>query len=111
MDLDIAMMHVDGDLQLLSELAALFVQDYPRLVAEARESIRQNDHPGLERAAHTMKGRFAFFGITKMRDRTLDLEMMGRNQDLTGALQALTAIETEMSAILPEFVSLIRGRS
>lgn len=111
MTLEIALAHVDGDLQLLSDLASIFVQDYPNLLDEARNSILNNDYAGLERAAHTMKGRFAFFGVGKMRDRMLVLELMGRNQDLTGAMQALTGIEADMKAILPEFESLIRTQS
>jgi len=104
------MAHVDGDAQFLSELAAMFVEDYPRLIEEARTAILQNDHSGLERAAHTLKGRLAFFGVSKIRDQILGLEMMGRENDLPPAPKALSAIETEMDSILPEFESLIRER-
>ncbi len=111
LDLDVALAHVDGDANLLSELAAMFVQDYPRLIKEAHNSILKNDCPGLERAAHTLKGRLAFFGITKHRDRLLNLECMGRDQDLARAGEALTEIESEMKHILAEFESLILERS
>jgi HPt (histidine-containing phosphotransfer) domain-containing protein len=107
LDLDIALAHVDNDTQLLSELASMFVQDYPRLMEEARNSILQNNCSELERAAHTLKGRLAFFGIGFLRDQLLNLEMMGRHNDLTRAHQALTEIELEMKSILPEFELLI----
>ncbi len=108
LSLDLALAHVDGDSQLLSELAAMFVQDYPRLLEEARKSILQNESSGLERAAHTLKGRLAFFGITKLRDRIARLEEMGRDCDLSKAAQALDEIETGMKHILTEFEMLIR---
>jgi hypothetical protein len=111
LDLNVALAHVDGDSQLLSELAAIFVQDYPRIMEDARQSILQDDHSGLERAAHTLKGRLAFFGIVKLRDQLSGLEMMGRDGDLTGAREALAEIEMNMRSLLSEFEALILERS
>jgi HPt (histidine-containing phosphotransfer) domain-containing protein len=108
LDLDVALAHVDGDRQLLAELAALFVQDYPRLRDEARESILKGDHSSLERAAHTLKGRLAFFGIQQAREQAIALEMMGRIGDLSRAKQALADVEREMESVLLEFESLCR---
>ncbi len=104
-----ALSHVDGDSQLLSELAVIFLQDYPHLIEEARRSILESDCSGVERAAHTLKGRLAFFGIAAMRDQVLRLEIMGRDQSLTDAPQALAAIEAGMKSILSEFEALIRS--
>jgi HPt (histidine-containing phosphotransfer) domain-containing protein len=108
MDLDIALSHVDGDRQLLAELAALFLQDYPRLLEEIRESIPKADFAVLERGAHTLKGRLAFFGIQRIREMALGLEIMGRKHDLSQAGQSLAAIEEEMQGILPQFEDLVR---
>ena len=108
LDLSIALAHVDGDSQLLSELAAIFLQDYPHLMEEASHSILQDDCPGLERAAHTLKGRLAFFGIPGLRDQVSSLEEMGREQNLAGARQALAGIEMEMKPVLSEFEALLR---
>jgi HPt (histidine-containing phosphotransfer) domain-containing protein len=111
LDLSIALSHVDGDRQLLAELAVLFLQDYPRLVREMRESILKSDFSVLERAAHTLKGRLAFFGIQRVREMALELEMMGRSHESTGAEQSLASIETEMKSIFPEFEALAREQS
>ena len=107
LDLNVALTHVDGDSHLLSELAEIFVQDYPRLMGEARDSLLKSDCPGFERAAHTLKGRLAFFGITKLRDKLLILERMGRDRDLTRAGESLSEIESGMEQVLAEFKSLI----
>jgi HPt (histidine-containing phosphotransfer) domain-containing protein len=108
LDKDMALARVDGDSQLLSELASMFVQDYPRLIQEASEAVLQGNHSTLERTAHTLKGRLAFFGIMKLQDQVSNLETMGREEDLTQARQALDEVESEMKSILMEFESLIR---
>lgn len=111
LDLKVALSHVDGDRQLLGELAELFLQDYPRLLEEMRNAILKSDFPVLERAAHTLKGRMAFFGIESVRAMALALELKGRARDSALTGQSLTAIEDEMRGVLPEFEALVPGRS
>lgn len=108
MDLDVALSHVDGDIQFLAELAELFLQDYRRLMDEMRDSILRGNDSDLERAAHTLKGRLAFFGLNRMRDALFVLEMMGRERNCLNAEDALLEIESAMERILPEFASLVR---
>jgi HPt (histidine-containing phosphotransfer) domain-containing protein len=111
LNLETALSHVDGDMQLLSELALMFLQDYPRLAEEAQSAIAQNDGAVLERAAHTLKGRLAFFGISKMYAQVTRLEIMGRTGDFGGAPQLLLEINEKMESILPEFESLIQEQN
>ncbi len=106
MDRSVALAHVDGDVQLLGELAAMFVKDYPRFLNAARDSIERGDGATLEREAHTMKGRLAFFGVFAARDKALDLEMAGRRRDLAAASQILAEIESAMARVLPELEAL-----
>lgn len=108
MDRSIAAAHVDGDMQLLGELAAMFLKDYPRFLRAARESMEQGDCAALEREAHTLKGRLAFFGVHPARDKALELEMAGRKRDLTGASKILAEIESAMEGVLPELEALTR---
>ena len=111
LNLETALSHVDGDRELLSELALMFIQDYPRLAQEAQSAAAQNDGVVLERAAHTLKGRLAFFGITKIHKQVTCLEIMGRTGDCGGAPQLLREINEEIQLILPEFESLIREQN
>lgn len=107
-DCSVALAHVEDDRQLLAELATIFIEGYPRLLHEVRNSIALNDFPGLERAAHTLKGRLAFFGAQRARGQASDLETMGRTQDLTGARESLDVLDAEMKMILSEIESLTR---
>jgi HPt (histidine-containing phosphotransfer) domain-containing protein len=111
LNIGIALEHVDGDRELLSELASMFVKDYSRLIDEADEAILRQDYSLLERAAHTLKGRVAFFGITGLRNRLEELERMGQEQDLSHAAGQLLEIKSEMQPILKEVELLIRAQS
>jgi HPt (histidine-containing phosphotransfer) domain-containing protein len=110
MDLDISLSHVDGDMAFLAELAEIFLQDYPRLMEEMRHSIQQGNHSDLERAAHTLKGRLAFFGLNRMRDKAFALEMMARERNSENTVRVLAELESSMESILPEFKSLVRDQ-
>jgi HPt (histidine-containing phosphotransfer) domain-containing protein len=108
LDWDVALARVDGDLQLLAELSAIFLQDCPRLLDAAKTSIQNADYTSLERTAHTLSGQFAFFGLHRARERALELEMTGRKKDSSHALKTFAEIEIEMVSILPEFESFTR---
>jgi two-component system, sensor histidine kinase and response regulator len=107
-DWTVALTFVDNDRRLLAELASMFTQDCPRLAIKMRESMDRKDFSELERAAHTLKGRLAFFGVHDIRDKALRLETMGRLQVLDGAPELLAEIEAEINRIIPEFDALSR---
>jgi HPt (histidine-containing phosphotransfer) domain-containing protein len=104
----VALTHVDSDRRLLAELAGMFSQDCPRLLLEVRESIVQEDYERLERVAHTLKGRLAFFGVHDVRDKAMLLETMGRMHELHEAQETLAEIEADIARITPEFDALSR---
>jgi HPt (histidine-containing phosphotransfer) domain-containing protein len=108
---DIVLAHVDGDRELLSELSAMFLEDYPRLLAELKVSILQRDYSTVERIAHTLKGRLAFFGMKNGIFQVAELEQMGHARDLAGAWKALTEMETALDVVLPEFQLLSQQQS
>ncbi len=109
LDLNIALEHVGGDRELLAELSTMFLQDYPRLLAEAKKSILDGNGPQLQIAAHTLKGRLAFFGIHQAYRTALDLETAARMNDFARARILLEEFESEMESALPEFGFLSGG--
>jgi HPt (histidine-containing phosphotransfer) domain-containing protein len=111
LDLDVVLARVDNDRRLLAELATIFLQDYPRLRNEIQQSLLQDDHSSLERAAHTLKGRLAFFGIHTAIEQAGALEKMGRTNDLSCARQTVAEIDAEMKSILLELESLTREQT
>lgn len=109
LDRELALIHVDGDVELLSELAMMFLQDYARLIGDSRRSITELDCPVLERLAHTLRGRLAFFGIRNLQDQCMELEKMGRDKDLSRAMPLLLSIESGLEPVLPEFRELAQN--
>ena len=102
----LALSRVGGDEDLLREIAGLFLDDYPQLVVKIQESLAANDANGLERASHSLKGSVANFGAEPAYQAALELERMGRSNDLTQARAAYRRLEESLHSLQPELLSL-----
>jgi len=56
LDHALALERVGGDRSLLREIAVLFLDEYPRIMAEIRAALEAGNAVALERAAHSLKG-------------------------------------------------------
>jgi signal transduction histidine kinase/DNA-binding response OmpR family regulator/HPt (histidine-containing phosphotransfer) domain-containing protein len=92
---------VGGDTQLLAQLVEVFLHDYPHLVEEIRKALEAQDARALERAAHTLKGSVANFAAQKAYETALQLERIGRSEELAGAASAFENLEREMARLTP----------
>jgi signal transduction histidine kinase/CheY-like chemotaxis protein len=104
-----ALASVEGDVDLLRDLAALFLEDAPRLLDIIRDAVSAADPARLARAAHTLKGSVANFGHRPAVDSALRLETMGRSGDLSDAdstVEALTASIEVLTSELSTFVAV-----
>lgn len=102
----IALERIGGDEDLLREIALLFLDDYPNLMSAIRQAVASKDAEGLERAAHSLKGSVSNFGADMAQRAALELEMMGRNRQLTNADSAFARLEKAMASLLPEMQAL-----
>ena len=50
-----------GDVDFFNEVAAVFLEDYPRMLDELREACARQDLPALRTTAHTFKGAISHF--------------------------------------------------
>jgi HPt (histidine-containing phosphotransfer) domain-containing protein len=105
-DRQYALSRVAGDEELLKEIAAVFLEDYPNSLREIRAGIASADAGRMERAAHSLKGSVANFGARDAVACALKLEQMGRAsrlQDCAGTLQeleqALASLHAELAAL------------
>jgi CheY-like chemotaxis protein len=89
-----------GNAQLFAELADLFAQQSPRLMSEIREALGRRDPPGVERAAHPLKGSAANFKARDAVAAAARLESMGRAGDLSGADAAWADLQRAMARLL-----------
>jgi two-component system sensor histidine kinase/response regulator len=106
-DREVALSRMGGDLKLLREIAALFLENQEAWLNELREAAGRHDAEALARTAHGLKGSVANFGARDAEQAALQLEKLGRSgqfdQDLKPSLQAL---EAALAALRPELEAL-----
>jgi two-component system, sensor histidine kinase and response regulator len=106
LDRQLALSRVGGDMELLQEIAVLFVEDCPRALAELRDAVERRDAAKLENAAHAMKGSVANFGAEAAVETAFRLEQMGRAGQLGEAAEMLRALEHALSLVCAELATL-----
>jgi two-component system, sensor histidine kinase and response regulator len=105
-DREVALSRVGGDAELLKEIAQLFIDDYPKAMADIRHAADRGDAKALERTAHGLKGSVANFGAPAAVDAAKMLESMGRAQQLAEVRQVIRTLELALAALRPELESL-----
>jgi signal transduction histidine kinase/DNA-binding response OmpR family regulator/ligand-binding sensor domain-containing protein len=94
-----ALARVDGDERLLTEMIAVFFDDYPRQLAAIREAVAKQDAASLERAAHTLRGALSNFGVTAAAEVAMEVERLGRSGDLQMAEETCANLEKELERL------------
>ncbi len=108
LDRAVALERVEGDLELLSEISSLFLEECPRLLSEIRSAVEQGDSEALHRAAHALKGSVGNFGAAPAFQAALHLERLGRSARLDEAGEAYRHLESEISRLVPALADLAR---
>jgi len=109
-DLDEALEMVGGDMELLQEVVAVFLEeDYPRQLAALKEGLAGDDAKTVGDAAHGIKGALASFGGRTGYQVALKLETMGRSGTLTGARELALRLESEVSRFAAFFAQVEAG--
>jgi PAS domain S-box-containing protein len=106
LDLALALERVDGDLELLKELASLFLDECPRLMAGIREAISQRNDLRLQQEAHTLRGSVGNFGAQEALEAARRLETVGRGQDWDHAEEAWAALEQAIGRLEPALTGI-----
>jgi two-component system, sensor histidine kinase and response regulator len=94
-DLAAALKGLDGDEPLLLEILGLFLEDAPRLMAEARRAIEAGDAATLMRTGHILAGSAGHFAAGGVVEAARKLEEIGKAGDLSGAENAARAFAGE----------------
>lgn len=102
---------VDGDLELLTELVDLFVEECPRSLAAVSEAIARKDAGGLHRASHVLRGAVSNFCATDVAEAALKLELLGSEDDLTGAEETYAFLECAVRQLQGSLVSLVQEKN
>lgn|GEM_PF-1384991 len=107
-DYDRSLARLGGDPRLFAEIVVLFLEDSPKLLEAARESIRQSNLPELERAAHSLKGLSVNFDAGELASAAAAVEQYAHHHDGQRAQACFQDMERELErlqACLNEFRS------
>lgn len=91
-----------GDRQLLRELAQLFLQEYPALIADLRSAVASRDPAAIAFSAHALKGCVGHFGARSTFESALRLEHKGRDRDLANIERDLGTFEAVLNPLVEE---------
>jgi HPt (histidine-containing phosphotransfer) domain-containing protein len=106
MDRATALARVGGDLELLKEIAVLFLDEYPRALDDIHRAVATGNAKLLENTAHGLKGSVANFCASSAEDAAFQLEQMGRAQKLDQAPRIVSALEQALALLQAELASL-----
>jgi HPt (histidine-containing phosphotransfer) domain-containing protein len=105
-DLDAALERVGGDFDVLREVAGLFLEERPRLMADVEQALQTGDGPRLARAAHSLKGSVSTFCAQQAYEAARALEAAGRDENLSQAARDLARLSSAIEALAPELSAL-----
>jgi CheY-like chemotaxis protein len=108
-DKDELLKQIGGNEESLKEIVELFVVESEKLLLKIREAIANKAPSDLQRAAHTLKGSIRLFGLESPAAAALRLEIMGRDNNLVGAEQALLDLNKEVEQLIMKLRDLTKS--
>lgn len=97
---------VAGDFDLLREIARMFLETAPELMAEIMTAVESHDAAALERAAHSLKGSVGAFAAEKAWQAAYQVECIGRRGDLREAAAAVSALQQALKRLEEDLAAL-----
>jgi two-component system, sensor histidine kinase and response regulator len=84
-DFDIALKRLNKDMKLFREIAKVFHEQSPTILARIRGAVESRSSEELQRAAHTLKGSVSIFAANQAVDGAIKMEQLGRESDFEAA--------------------------
>lgn len=106
LDREVALSRVGGDLQLLKEIAVLFLEDYPKSLEELHAAAAHGDAKAIERAAHGLKGSVANFGAGAAFEAARSIETAGRSLQIAEIEPMMAKLEQALAALRNELETI-----
>jgi PAS domain S-box-containing protein len=89
----------DGDWNFFKEVVEIFLDDYPRLLANLRKSFNAGDSDMFMRSAHSLKGMLNNFRAEAAAEVALDLEKKGKEADLNGVQADIESLAAQIDKV------------
>jgi CheY-like chemotaxis protein len=101
-----ALHNVGGDLSILKEIIAIFVEEYPTWLTAIREGLDLSDAGIVRRNSHALKGAVSVFGPTRALELVQRLELMAREDDLSNADDVFKDVERAIRELQPVLLAV-----
>jgi CheY-like chemotaxis protein len=98
---------LDGNTELVSEIARLFLDQCPQLLSNIRGAITRGDRQALRRAAHSLKGSVGVFGPTEAYQTVQEIEELSDGGDLAASAAACRMLERAIEGLTPALAALV----
>jgi len=100
---------VGGDMDLLANIAGLFLDFYPAILSDMKDAVSRNDVQAFARAIQSLKGSGRSF-LTEFADEiVIELELLVKGNALSEAQPRLIELEGEVDRINAELSRLAAG--
>lgn len=97
-----ALEHMDGDRELLNEVARLFADEWPKTKAELDAALECGDFKRSERLAHGLKGAAANLGAKALSESAFNLEKTARAREQQQARDQWQVVQNEGQRVVNE---------
>jgi HPt (histidine-containing phosphotransfer) domain-containing protein len=106
LNVQVALDRIGGDEELLVDIAAVFLTEYPELLQEIENAVASADAELLQRSAHTLKGSLLAIGAEDAAQLALELETQGRQQRTGSASQSLQQLSIALQEVHRDVTAL-----
>ena len=90
---------VDGNQDLMEELANMFFEDYPHDLAALKEALETRDAERFASSAHGLKGELGNLGMNKAFETVSEAEKLAKMNKLDEAARLLEQLEAEVASL------------
>lgn len=93
------------------EVVTRYLQGAEGMLNDLERFLQQQDTVQFARVAHTLKGNSASVGAEEVSSLAAELEMMGRNGDLSGAPEKILLLRNAFLIVKNELEQMLRGKT
>ena len=105
-DWETAVERLGGDKEFLIELLNELVEQIDQSMPGLKQAIEQKNYPEVRSIAHGLKGAAANLGADKISAKFYELETMGKEQKLDGAMDRFNEVLQLNSELKAELTSV-----
>ncbi len=99
-DFSAALLWVDGDRTLLTELIEIFLEDCPLKLHELEQAVTEGNAIRIKETAHSLKGMVACFSTRKSQGLADEMESLGKAGNLAKTSALLPQLLLEFACVM-----------